>query len=83
MAESTHLDAWHVAAEAFPRTGPVEEQLRFLAGYAILAPSIHNTQPWKFRIHGPTLDLYADRERALPVADPWERTLVILSLIHI
>jgi hypothetical protein len=71
------MAAWHVAAEAFPQSGAPEEQLRFLAAYAILAPSIHNTQPWKFRIRGATLDFYADRTRALPIADPRERTLVI------
>jgi len=77
MTESTHLAAWRVAEEAFPRTGTAEEQLRFLAAYAILAPSIHNTQPWRFRIHGATLELYADRGRALRIADPRERTLII------
>jgi len=38
MTESTHLAAWRVAEEAFPRTGTAEEQLRFLAAYAIPQP---------------------------------------------
>jgi hypothetical protein len=77
MSKSAHLAAWRVAEEAFPRDGSPAEQLRFLACYAILAPSIHNTQPWRFRIHGDALEVYADRGRALPVADPGARTLII------
>jgi nitroreductase len=37
---------------------------------AIRAPSIHNTQPWKFALADHRIDVYADRERQLPVADP-------------
>jgi nitroreductase len=44
------------------------------AGYA---PSIHNTQPWRWLVHDDVLDLYADRSRALPVADPDGRLLTI------
>ena len=38
-----------------------------VAGYA---PSIHNTQPWRWRVGGTRLDLFADRARALAVTDP-------------
>jgi hypothetical protein len=44
------------------------------AGYA---PSIFNTQPWRWRVHDDTLELSADRSRALPVADPDGRLLTI------
>jgi len=37
---------------------------------AALAPSSHNTQPWRFRPDGDAIDLLADRTRALPVNDP-------------
>jgi nitroreductase len=37
------------------------------AGYA---PSIHNTQPWRWRITGHLLDLFTDRSRVLVVTDP-------------
>ncbi len=30
----------------FPRFGSPQDQLRFLLGYAVLAPSARNTQPW-------------------------------------
>jgi len=44
---------------------------------ATRAPSIHNTQPWRFRWDGDVLDVYADRTRALPVLDPSGRQLHI------
>lgn len=44
---------------------------------ATLAPSSHNTQPWLFRIGGSTIELLADRTRALPVNDPEDRELTI------
>ena len=53
-----------------------------VAGYA---PSIHNTQPWHWRIHGTTADLYADTSRQLRLADPDRRMLTIscgLALHH-
>jgi len=37
---------------------------------AIRAPSIHNTQPWKFALTDNRIDVYADRDRQLRVADP-------------
>ncbi|HEU5266776.1 MAG TPA: nitroreductase family protein [Jatrophihabitans sp.] len=37
---------------------------------AVRAPSIHNTQPWRWRLAEQGLFLLADRERQLQVADP-------------
>ncbi|MGY1679964.1 hypothetical protein [Geodermatophilus sp. SYSU D01176] len=44
---------------------------------AVLAPSSHNTQPWWFRVGEHTVELHADRTRALPVNDPFDRELTI------
>ncbi|MBW8767327.1 MAG: hypothetical protein JF630_14235, partial [Geodermatophilales bacterium] len=44
---------------------------------ATRAPSIHNTQPWRFTASPDRLELYLDRERALPVLDPTARQQVI------
>jgi nitroreductase len=48
-----------------------------LLARAVLAPSSHNTQPWRFTAHGRRIRLYADRSRALPVNDPQDRELTI------
>lgn len=57
------------APEAFPADGPLAERARFLLGYAVLAPSSHNSQPWAFAVDGDRIRVYADESRALPVAD--------------
>jgi hypothetical protein len=62
------------------RPGPEPDDARCLErilGAAILAPSGHNTQPWRFAGRGDTVELRADRSRALPVVDPDDRELVI------
>src|SRR4051794_7577241 len=45
------------------------------------APSVHNTQPWRFEVHetdeAVALDLYAVPARQLPVLDPDGRQLVL------
>jgi hypothetical protein len=61
----------------FPHSGAVAERLRFLLGYAVLAPSGHNSQPWRFRLDGDVVELHEDRSRALPLADPSNRELAI------
>lgn len=70
-------DPWTITAEGFATLAAPRARLRVLAGHAILAPSSHNTQPWRFRLGGDRLDLLADRGRALPVVDPQDRALVI------
>lgn len=63
-----------------PTTEPTltAAQLAELVRSAVLAPSSHNTQPWRFRLEpGVGIALYADRTRALPVNDPDDRELVI------
>lgn len=42
---------------------------------AMLAPSVHNTQPWRFTDDDDGLDLWADAGRRLPVLDPDGRQL--------
>ena len=44
---------------------------------AIAAPSIHNSQPWWFRIRDGGVDVFADWDRKLAVIDPSGRELLI------
>jgi hypothetical protein len=74
---AANLLAWDVAPSAFPHAGGRAAQARFAAGYAILAPSSHNTQPWRFLVAEDEMLLCADRSRSLPVIDPYDRELVI------
>ena len=44
---------------------------------AVRAPSVHNTQPWRWLIGAQSLHLMADWTRQLPVTDPDGRDLVL------
>lgn len=54
-----------------------EAALRQAAVRATLAPSVHNTQPWRLHLRPGELRLYADRARQLGVLDPTGRQLII------
>ncbi|MEV6099946.1 hypothetical protein [Nocardia sp. NPDC051981] len=61
------------------RGGPVPDPATITAmvEVAARAPSLHNTQPWRWRFDGRRLYLYADAERQLTSTDPLGRQLVI------
>ncbi len=60
------------------RTGAaVPAQMREIIRYATLAPSGHNTQPWKFAVQGDTIHILPDLSRRLPAVDPRDRELWI------
>ena len=48
----------------------VSQALAEAATAAGHAPSIHNTQPWRWRLTGDHMDLYVERSRVLEVTDP-------------
>lgn len=54
-----------------------EQALRGAAHTALAAPSIFNTQPWRWEIDRERARLYADRRRQLLVADPEGRLLTV------
>jgi nitroreductase len=71
---------------SFPRHATVDEQLTFLLGYAVLAPSGHNTQPWQFAVRDEAVWLYADPEQTLPALDPGGRERIMscgAALFHL
>lgn len=51
--------------------------MRRIVEVATRAPSVHNTQPWRWRASGHVLELFADRRYQLPEADPTGRDLII------
>jgi len=53
------------------------EVLHHAALRALRAPSVHNTQPWRFVVTDHALELRADRDRQLRVLDPRGRQLTI------
>ncbi len=61
----------------FQRINSQRENFASIVRSAVLAPSSHNTQPWRFQIADRSISLYADRTRALAVNDPDDRELAI------
>ncbi len=76
MANS-NLASWDVDPSGFPSSGTAIDRARFAVRYATLAPSSHNTQPWRFIINGDELLVCADRTRSLANIDPFDRELII------
>jgi nitroreductase len=59
------------------RYGVEEQDWVQVVAAATRAPSIHNTQPWRFTASADQLTVHLDPERALPVLDPTARQQVI------
>jgi nitroreductase len=58
--------------------GPVfPHRAEAVVAAAVQAPSLHNAQPWRFRVRGDVLELRADRTRQLPATDPTGRQLTV------
>jgi nitroreductase len=68
---------WGVDEAEFPQESDSEEKLTYLLRYAILAPSSHNTQPWRFAVGEDEIRIVADKSRWLRVADADQRELHI------
>jgi hypothetical protein len=62
---------------ATPAPLTAEEISRYVVAAAVWAPSVHNTQPWRFTVSGQQISLHADAERQLLVADPDGREMMI------
>ncbi|HEU5023883.1 MAG TPA: hypothetical protein VFV01_03080 [Spirillospora sp.] len=55
----------------------IDDVIRGAVEDAIWAPSVHNTQPWRFGVRGSRISLRADPDRRLDVADPQGREMLI------
>lgn len=57
---------------------PSKTRFELLLNVAKLAPSTHNTQPWKLDFENQeSISVYADYKKAIPVADPLNKYLLI------
>ncbi|WP_194818385.1 Acg family FMN-binding oxidoreductase [Nocardia sp. XZ_19_385] len=56
---------------------PGFETIRAAVGLAQRAPSVHNSQPWRWQLMNDHLHLYADTSRHLTATDPQQRALTL------
>lgn len=79
MKSSTNArcDPWSIDDSEFYELESRNAEMQFLLRYAVLAPSGHNTQPWKFGIVPEGIEVFADFTRRLPQADPADRELLM------
>ncbi|MEZ4587564.1 MAG: hypothetical protein R2909_14295 [Gemmatimonadales bacterium] len=64
------LEPYEEAIAEFPVTGTAAAKFEAALRFALRAPSIHNTQPWRCSVEGESLLVHADESRRLRVADP-------------
>ncbi|GAA3394886.1 hypothetical protein [Cryptosporangium minutisporangium] len=60
-----------------PMTRPLSAVLNEAAAAALRAPSVLNTQPWRWTVHARSLDLRVDARRRLAAVDPEGRMLIV------
>lgn len=60
-------------AEAMPDRRTLESAVAL----ACRAPSLHNSQPWRWILDAETLKLFSDNDRMLPATDPLGRQMVL------
>lgn len=66
------------AVAAWNGPGDEPDLRRWALAYAILAPNSHNRQPWLVDLDEPNaITLFVDRERMLPMTDPWFRQILV------
>src|SRR5258708_9374398 len=78
MTSKARRSATDTVAAAPAREGGASraDQVRYLITTAARAPSVHNTQPWRFKVSPDAIELYADPRRKLLV-DPVGREMLI------
>lgn len=76
-AQDPRIDPWAIDEAVFRRLSSLRDKAAFLLRYAVLAPSSHNTQPWRFHVELHGVAVLRDGTRRLPVADPEGREATI------
>ncbi len=68
---------WLVDVKDFPKASSISEKLKFLINFALLAPSTHNSQPWRFKVEGASIFIEPDFNKRLAIGDTGNQFLFI------
>jgi hypothetical protein len=66
---SSNYEIWNTDSADFPAKSPLRQQIEFVCNYGIMAPSVHNTQPWRISIGDSSLTVSIDPKRKLGDGD--------------
>src|SRR5487761_1724624 len=72
-----NYSSWQIGPNDFPFRDNLDEQIKFICRYGILAPSVHNTQPWRIKIGGGKLAITPALDRQLRFGDQTGRQMWI------
>lgn len=77
MAGPNRYLAWGaIAMGTFPSAlGLSPDQVEEAVRMAGMAPSLHNSQPWRLRVRPDVIEVHSDPARRVPAADPDDREL--------
>ncbi len=83
-----NYSAWLIDARDFSDAWTDISKLLFFAKYAILAPSGHNSQPWRFSSNGESMLLKVDSGQKLPYSgiranEPWVSLGSCLAILRL
>ena len=73
----SNYQAWEIRLQDFEDQKTDIDRLKFLLNFAVLAPSSHNSQPWKFIIKKNNITIKPEFGRALASSDKNHRQLFI------
>ena len=74
---SGNYSSWSIRTDERVKGASLEDKIRHILGYGVLAPSVHNSQPWKIKINASKVLITVDHTRKLAVADPEGRGMFI------
>ena len=76
-SESEQSAARALRSAGVPSAGTVASSMHYLVRQAVLAPSSHNTQCWRFRIAEKSISISPDLARRCPAVDPDDHHLFV------
>ncbi len=66
---ANNYEAWGFTLDGFDGLDSFQDRLKFFLNFAVLAPSSHNSQPWRFLIEDNHILVSLEPQRSLPDSD--------------
>ncbi len=70
-----HYSVWNYDSDL--KLDSSEKIFKFVLEKSKLAPSAHNSQPWKVKLNGEKIEIFADASKHLKISDPLKRQLYL------